>query len=69
MPLRCKNCSGLKYLGEPYHAFGLWFVDITCLTCGHSKDIAVDDLRNLLKRLEQHVSIERRKREECSQIN
>lgn len=52
VPLKCSNCKGLKYIGDPYHAFGKWYVDITCLICADSKDVEVDKLKKLLRILE-----------------
>jgi hypothetical protein len=55
VPLKCINCGGLKYIGEPYHAFGHWFVDVTCLICAHSRDAEVNDLKSFLSKLEKHT--------------
>lgn len=53
VPLKCFYCKGMKYIGEPYHAFSQWFVDITCLVCAHSRDIEVIRLEKFLKSLEK----------------
>jgi hypothetical protein len=55
VPLKCARCKGMKYIGQPYHAFSVWYVDVTCLICAHSKDIEVSELKTLLKKLEQYV--------------
>jgi RNase P subunit RPR2 len=49
--LRCKKCKGVKYIGEEYVAFGTKYVDVTCMKCGHSKDIDVESLKKYLKAL------------------
>jgi len=47
--LKCKKCKGLKYIGEEYMAYGTMYVDVTCIKCGHSKDIEVVKLKKVLK--------------------
>lgn len=50
--LKCSRCGGAKYVDEPYSIFDTWFVDVVCLTCGHSKDIPLEELKALLAKLE-----------------
>lgn len=57
VPLRCYKCHGMKYIGEPYHAFETWYVDVTCMICSDSKDIEIDKLKKLLEDLEKYVVI------------
>jgi len=52
VPLKCAKCGGAKYVDEPYAIFDTWFVDVVCLTCGHTKDITVSDLKALMSKLE-----------------
>jgi hypothetical protein len=54
VPLRCIKCGGMKYIGEPYHAFGEWHVDVTCLVCAHSRDIEMKRLKSFLESLKGH---------------
>jgi hypothetical protein len=54
--LKCSNCGGQKFIGESYYAFGTYYVDVTCILCGDSKDIEVEKLEKFLK------AIGRRKR-------
>lgn len=51
VPFKCKHCGGMKYVGDLYHAFGSWYVDVTCLVCADSKDIEVSKLNWLIKAL------------------
>lgn len=48
---KCKKCGGLKFIGEQYHAFGTYYVDVTCVKCADSKDIEVSVLRELISKL------------------
>jgi hypothetical protein len=59
VPLRCVKCKGMKYIGEPYHAFSKWFVDVTCLVCSHSRDIEVNRLENILKKIHKAYRIKK----------
>lgn len=47
--LKCAKCGGQKFIGESYYAFGTYFVDVTCIVCGDSKDIEVEKLEKFLK--------------------
>lgn len=47
----CSSCKGRKYIGDEYYAMSQWFVDVTCIKCGHSKDIEVIELYKLCKKL------------------
>lgn len=47
----CKKCGGQKFVGEEYYALGTYYVDITCVICGDSKDIEFEKLKMLLKKL------------------
>lgn len=47
----CKICGGVKFIGDPYYAFGTYFVDVTCLTCSDTKDIEVEKLNKILRAL------------------
>lgn len=51
MPFKCINCGGMKYIGETYHAFSTWYVDVTCLICAHSRDIEVTRLNFIINAL------------------
>jgi hypothetical protein len=60
LPLKCAKCKGLKYVGEPYYAFGHWYVDVTCLICSDSKDFEVNELKELLSKLEKALYSKKR---------
>lgn len=47
--LKCAKCGGQKFIGESYYAFGTYYVDVTCIVCGDSKDIEVEKLERFLK--------------------
>lgn len=51
--LKCVNCKGLKFIGDPYYAHGAYYVDITCVVCGDSKDIDVKRLEKFLNDLQK----------------
>lgn len=51
--LKCARCGGPKFVGEPYYAHGIYYVDVTCVICSDSKDIEVDKLNALLEKLNQ----------------
>jgi DNA-directed RNA polymerase subunit N (RpoN/RPB10) len=55
VPLRCVKCGGAKYVDEPYLLFDTWFVDIVCLTCGHTKDIPVEEFKVFAEKLNRAV--------------
>lgn len=61
---KCKKCGGLKFIGEEYYAFGIYYVDVTCIKCADSKDIEVSELNRLINKLsnkkEKHAEQERR---------
>jgi RNase P subunit RPR2 len=48
----CKKCGGMKYIGEEYYMLSEYWVDVTCIKCGHSVDIEVKRLNALLEKLE-----------------
>jgi len=48
---KCKRCGGLKFIGEEYYAFGIYYVDVTCVKCADSKDIEVSELNRLIDKL------------------
>lgn len=48
---KCKRCGGLKFIGEEYYAFGIYYVDVTCVKCADSKDIEVSELNRLINKL------------------
>lgn len=47
----CKRCSGVKFIGDTYHALGTYWVDVTCIKCADSVDIEVDVLEKFIKKL------------------
>lgn len=49
--LKCSHCGGPKFIGERYYNGGVYYVDITCVVCAHTKDIKVSDLEIFLTRL------------------
>jgi hypothetical protein len=51
LAFKCSRCGGRKCIGDEYYAMSQWFIDITCLNCADSKDIAVIDLLNLCHKL------------------
>lgn len=51
--LKCKNCGGLKYIGDEYHALDKMWVDVTCIQCSHSVDIEVERLNKFLNKLKR----------------
>lgn len=51
--LKCKHCGGIKFIGDPYYAFGKYYVDVTCVVCSDSKDIEVEKLKNFIKSLKR----------------
>lgn len=51
LSFKCSNCGGRKYVGDEYYAMSKWFVDITCISCAHSKDIEVIELYKLCLKL------------------
>jgi DNA-directed RNA polymerase subunit N (RpoN/RPB10) len=53
VPLKCSSCGGAKYIDDPFLIHDTWFVDVVCLSCGHSKDIEVERLREVLSSLEK----------------
>lgn len=57
--LKCKNCGGLKFVGDPYYAFGKYYVDVTCVICSDSKDIEVEKLKNFLNGLKRGKNVEK----------
>ena len=51
--LICKKCGGIKFVGDPYYAYGTYYVDVTCLVCSDSKDIELEKLKKFLNSLEK----------------
>lgn len=51
MRFKCSKCGGAKYVDDPYLVASTWFVDLTCLSCGHSKDIEVEEFKKVLKKI------------------
>lgn len=54
--LICKNCGGIKFIGDPYYAYGTYYVDVTCVVCADSKDIELEKLEAFLKVLRKGTS-------------
>lgn len=52
----CKNCGGIKFIGDPYYAYGTYYVDVTCVVCADSKDIELEKLKAFIKTLEKGTS-------------
>ena len=55
--LICKKCGGIKFIGDPYYAYGTYYVDVTCVTCSDSKDIAVEKLNTFLDALQKGYDV------------
>lgn len=51
--LKCVHCGGIKFVGDPYYANGIYYVDVTCIVCSETKDIEVDRLKKFLAALER----------------
>lgn len=51
--LKCVVCGGPKFIGDPYYAYGTYYVDVTCVICSDSKDIEVEKLNRFLSGLRQ----------------
>jgi hypothetical protein len=51
--LKCATCGGPKFVGDPYYANGVYYVDVTCVVCSHTKDIELDKLNKFLEKLKQ----------------
>jgi hypothetical protein len=49
--LICKKCGGLKGLGDEYYSLEEYWVDVTCVKCGHSADSTVKDLTVFFNKL------------------
>lgn len=49
----CKQCGGLKYIGNEFYMLSEYWVDVTCIKCGHSVDIQVNRLNRLIEKLER----------------
>jgi hypothetical protein len=49
--MRCVKCGGIKCVGEEYYSLGKYWVDVTCIKCGHSADIQVDKLNKILEKI------------------
>lgn len=54
--LICSNCGGIKFIGDPYYAYGTYYVDVTCVVCADSKDIELEKLKAFLHVLEKGQS-------------
>jgi Fe2+ or Zn2+ uptake regulation protein len=51
--LQCSNCGQQKFIGASYYANGTYYVDLTCVACGDTRDIEVKKLEAFLKNIEQ----------------
>ena len=51
----CPKCKSMKFVGEEYHAFSEIWIDITCLKCAGSTDIRVNDLNNLISKINKNL--------------
>lgn len=51
--LICSHCGGIKFIGNPYYAYGTYYVDVTCVVCADSKDIELEKLKTFLHLLEK----------------
>ena len=51
--LQCSNCRQQKFIGASYYANGTYYVDVTCVTCGDTKDIEVKKLEAFLEKIEK----------------
>jgi hypothetical protein len=49
--MKCTRCSGFKYVGEPFHLFGEFWVDVTCIQCAHSVDIRVEEFNRFVNKV------------------
>ena len=50
---KCAKCGGPKFVGDPYYAYGTYYVDITCVVCSDTKDIEVQKFNEFLNKMEQ----------------
>jgi hypothetical protein len=50
---KCAKCGGPKFVGNPYYAYGTYYVDVTCVVCSDTKDIDVEKLKIFINKLEQ----------------
>ena len=50
--MRCAKCGGRKYIGDQYYSLGHYWVDVTCIQCGHSADIQVNKLNKILEKMQ-----------------
>lgn len=55
--LKCATCGGPKFVGDPYYAYGTYYIDVTCVICSDSKDIEVEKLNKFLRSLRQEEVI------------
>ena len=53
--MKCKNCGGVKYVGDQFYALGDLWVDITCVNCAHSVDIRVNDFNKFVAEVEGKI--------------
>ena len=51
--LQCSKCGRQKFIGADYYANGTYYVDVTCVVCGDTKDIEVAKLEAFLETLNQ----------------
>jgi transcription elongation factor Elf1 len=49
--LQCAKCGQQKFIGASYYANGEYYVDVTCVACGDTKDIEVKKLEEFIRRL------------------
>ena len=59
--LKCVHCGGIKFVGEPYYANGVYYVDVTCIICSETKDIEVERLKKFLQTLENGGKSDKKK--------
>ena len=55
--LKCAHCGQPKFIGDSYYAHGTYYVDVTCVACGDTKDIELKKLQDFLDRLEKESRI------------
>lgn len=55
--LQCSNCGQPKFIGATYYAHGTYYVDITCVACGDTRDIEVKKMEAFLNMIEQKKGV------------
>ena len=51
--LQCSKCGQQKFIGASYYANGTYYVDVTCVVCGDTKDIEVEKLEMFLETIKK----------------